>query len=516
YFDAALLVEVLLRDDVPYLLRRAQGLGLPILPLDEHGDRLRFHPLWRELLLRGISDTIDQETLLALHSRFGHALEARGDLEAALDHYASAGATDDLARALRERAWPLLQSPRRDTIRRWLEQLPSGARENDADLLYIWGMSQVAAEPTQAMAAIDRAAELFHEAARFDRELRALADLAALMFWQAQPAQFVAICVRAVRAASRVRDAWSRGATLTCVTAMLHIKGRYTAALRIAGRAAAHPLNPAWHWLLAMIVSTIDNQLGRPAEALAAIESALQLSQVDQDDRLRQNLLRQRALALYEQGQTAEALTLALDAHRHLGDYYRGGVIASSAAQLALLLALQGRVDEATTYVVQARATFHELGALSQLVSLQVIELYAQFTRGQEAHARAAVGGVLRRLQDAGEPVPDLRLWLLLVLVLGESGEHARALALAQDTTRQMHQQGYRLFLAIAQLYCAYLAGLCGDEAARREALLQGWELAAADDLHFLPLLPNAALHDVATAALREGIAIDVVGHVLR
>jgi LuxR family transcriptional regulator, maltose regulon positive regulatory protein len=516
YFDAALLGEVLLRDDVPYLLRRAQALGLPILPLDEQGDRLRFHPLWRELLLRGLHDMIDAETLAALHSRFGRALEARGDLEAALDHYASAGATDDLARALRERAWPLLQSPRRDTIRRWLEQLPSGTREHDPELLYIWGMSQIAAEPDQATAAIERAAELYRQAGRSDRELRALADLAALLFWQVRPTDFVTLCVRAVRAANRVRDAWSRGATLACVTAMLYSKGRYTAALRIARRASAHPLSPAWRWLLSMIVAAIDVQLGRPDEALAAIEAALQLQQVDQDDQLRQNLLRQRAMALYEQGQVAEALALALDAHRHLGDYYRSGVTGFSAQQLAFLLALEGRVDEAATYVAQARAAFHEMGAQAPLAGLQAIEVYAQFARGQDTRARAAAGSVLRRLQEAGGDAPDLRLWLLLVLVLGESGEHKRALALALDIASQMRRQGYHLFLAVAELYGAYLAGACGDAAARREALRRGWELIASDDMRFLPMLPAAALRDVALAALREGVAVEAVGRVLR
>jgi ATP/maltotriose-dependent transcriptional regulator MalT/DNA-binding SARP family transcriptional activator len=516
YFDAALLGEVLLREDVPYLLRRAQALGLPILPLDEQGDRLRFHPLWREMLLRGLSDTIDAETLAALHGRLGRALEARGDLEAALDHYASAGATGDLARALRERAWPLLLSPRRDTIRRWLEQLPAGMRERDPELLYIWGMSQVAAEPDQATAAIEGAAELYHQAGRFDRELRALADLAALLFWQARAADFVALCVRAVRAANRVRDAWSRGATLACVTALLYTKGRYAAALRVARRADAHPLSPSWRWLLSMIVAAIDVQLGRPDEAVAAIEAALLLPQVDQDDRLRQNLLRQRAMALYEQGQVAEALALALAAHRHLGDYYRTGVTSFSAQQLAFMLALEGRVDEAATYVAQARAAFHEMGAQAPLAGLQAIEVYAQFVRGQDSRARAAAGSVLRRLQEAGGDTPDLRLWLLLALVFGESGEHQRALALAQDIAQQMRRQGYHLFLAVAELYSAYLAGACGDTAARREALRRGWELVAAGDVRFLPMLPAAALRDVALAALREGVAVEAVGRVLR
>ncbi|MEP7189066.1 MAG: transcriptional regulator, partial [Roseiflexaceae bacterium] len=185
-FDAVLLTEVLGRDDVGYLLGRAQALGLPILPLDEHGDLLRFHPLWREMLLRTDNrrpTTDDRQssadddqpgnighrasegaTLAQLHRRFGSVLEARGDLEEALGHYAAAGAADELARALRQRAWPLLQSPRRDSVRGWLEQIPPDLRENDAELLYMWGYSQIAAAPAQAITAIEHAAERFRQA----------------------------------------------------------------------------------------------------------------------------------------------------------------------------------------------------------------------------------------------------------------------------------------------------------------------------------------------------------------
>src|SRR5439155_12971172 len=136
--------------------------------------------------------------------------------------------------------------------------------------------------------AIERAAGLYHQEGLFQRELRALADLAALLFWQAPPVVFIAICMRAVRIADRVRDTWSRGATRVCVTAMLYGKGRYVAALRVARQATAQPLNPAWRWLLAMIVSSINCQLGRPREALATIDEAMQLPQVEYDDRLRQ------------------------------------------------------------------------------------------------------------------------------------------------------------------------------------------------------------------------------------
>ncbi len=519
-FDAALLAEVLQRDDVAYLLGRAQALGLPVLPLDERGDQLRFHPLWRELLLRTEERpaTSDVETFNAaeLHRRFGNALEARGDLEEALSHYANAGATTELAQALRRHAWPLLQSPRRNMVRRWLEQLPLTVRENDSELLYMWGYSQIVYNPDQAVITIEQASDRYHQASQYERELRALADLTALLYLRGRPPNFIANCVRAVRAANLSRDSWSRGAALVCVTAMLESKGRYLAALRVARQAAGLPLSPTWQWLKAMIVASINNQLGLPADALSTIDEALQLPQVDHDDRLRQNLLRLRAFAMFLQGQISESSALALEAHRYLGDYYRDGSASLSARQLALLLMLQGRVDEATTYVAQARAAFHDSGALAPLSSLQAIELYGMLQRGQVAKASAAVGVVLHRLDEAEGQEPDLRLRLLLAIILGEGDQTARALALTQELASQMQQRGYRLFLACAQLYSAYLAGLSGDAATRQSALQTGWALFAADKQRFLPLLPPAALRDVVVAGLQAGTAPDSVGMVLR
>ena len=455
-------------------------------------------------------------SLKDLHRRFGNALEARGDLEEALGHYASAGATVELAQALRRHARPLLQSPRRDVVRRWLEQLPAAVRENDSDLLYMWGYSQIVYNPDQAVIAIEQASDRYHQAGQYERELRALADLTALLYLRGRPPNFIANCVRAVRAANLARDPWSRGAALVCVTAMLDFKGRYLAALRVARQVAALPLSPAWQWLKTMIVASINNLLGLPADALSAIDETLQLPQMDHDDRLRQNLLRLRAFAMFLQGQIGESTTLALDAHRYLGDYYHDGSASLSARQLAFLLVLQGRVDEASTYVAQARAAFHDTGALAPLSSLQAIELYGMLQRGQGAKACAAVGAVLHRLDEAEGQERDLRLRLLLAIVLGEGGQVARALTLTQEIAGQMQRQGYRLFLACAQLYAAYLAGLTSDTTTRQNTLHSGWGLFDADKQSFLPLQPPAALRDVVVAALRTSFTPASVGVVLR
>lgn len=514
-FDADLLTEALERDDVDYLLGRAVALGLPVAPLDQRGNKMRFHPLWRELLLRDLPELHDSESLRMLHRRFGRAFKNRGELEAAFEHYAQAEAIDELARTLRECAWPLLRTPQRELVRRWLGRLPATIRDVDAELQHMWGVSLVAFDPAQAITTIERAIDLYRRDKLYGRELRALADLVAVLGWQTRPNDLVALCVRAIRAANRVRDPWSQGAARVCVSAILYSKGRFTAALRVARQALSYPLNTTWHWLLALTVGSICAEAGRPAEALAMLDQALETPHVDLDDRLRQNLLRLRAMALYELGQTTEALTLAIQAHRHLSDYYRGSVVGTSAMHLAMLLMLQGRVDEGMTYLAQARAAIHGTGALGSLASLQVLEVYSVLMRGQMTNAPGAVGSVVRRLQEPSPLGSDFRLWLLMVIVLGESGNEQRALDLLDSTIAHMQARGYRLFLACAYLYRAWLIG-SSDPAAHRTALEQGWTLMEADNLHYLPLLSNKVIAQVARAGLRADIAPATIGGVLR
>jgi len=156
------------------------------------------------------------------------------------------------------------------------------------------------------------------------------------------------------------------------------------------------------------------------------------------------------------------------------------------------------------------------MGALEPLASLQAIELYAQLLRGQTLRARTAVPSLLRRLDETEGSAQDLQLRLLLALVLGEGGDPQRALTLTREIATHMEQQGYRLFLTSAQFYLAYLAGLCGDKPTRDAALHAGWALVAADNQHFIPMLPPAALRDVVIAALHEQLVPPAISQLLR
>lgn len=514
-FDSDLLAEVLQSEDVNYLLQRARVLGLPILPLDEQGIRMRFHPLWRELLLRSTVSELDDIGLRVLQRRFGQVFESRGDLESAIEHYVAARDTTDLIRALRERAWPLLRTPRRDTVRRWIEQLPLNVREREPDLLHIYGLSMASTDAIAAQQVLRRAVDLYDEARMYEREMRALGDLAAILFWQTRPGENEWLPQRVCMLANRLRDDWSIGASRVCVSAMLFGRGRETGALKVARQAATFPLNPAWRWMLSMLVAGISTKLGRPVEAIAAIDDALGLSSIDLDDRLRQNLLRLKGLALYQQGLVSDGIGLSLEAQQHLSEYDQHIMVAYSAGQLGLLFTLQGRIDESITYLAQARTLYSSFGETVALAQLNVVELYATFLRGHQP-MDGDLNGALRRLQDTAGKSPDLRMWLLLAILYGESGNTQRALTLTLDIVRQMQACGYRQYLACAWLYVAYLAGQVGDAALEEESLRAGWGLMVADDHRYLPMLPNAVVSQVARAALLARIEGPTVGYVLR
>lgn len=534
--EGPIIAEALPLPEAEQLLAHSLQLGLPIAAGegDDSGRSYRFHPLWQRLLRERAEQLLSQKELTALNQRYGAAFERRGHLDAALTHYAAAGDDQSIARALREQAWPLINTPQRDTIRAWIGRLPATLRDGDPELLHMWGQSLAMSSGAQALDAISRAAELYRAQGNAQRELRALSDMAALIFWEDRPADFAAICLRAVRAANHSRDAWARGAAMASVAALLYSRGRYAAALRVAGHAARHPRGTFWQWLLAVIVSSIQIQQGYPAAALATISAALEIPQVDRDDRLRQNLLRLQAMALYFQGQILEATGAALDAHRRLGDFSNQGVIGGSALFLALLMLDQGRPEEAATYLARARATANRIGASALLARVQVLDAYSMLKADQPAQAAETAANLLRQMRGAdavGErtrdpasdespfatlATHDLWMQLLLLVALGEGGEDERATALADELVGEMTRRGDGLFLALARFYRASLAQRHGNAELSDADMRAAWQICEEHGFGYLPFLPPATIEAAAAQDLQVGVATRVVGEVLR
>lgn len=540
--DSALLTEVLGLSGSEQLLDRSVQLGLPITPVDSGEDSVRsyrFHPLWQRLLYERAEQLLSRDELNELHRRFGEAFERRRRLELALNHFAAVGDEAAMARALSKLGWPLVETPQRDNIRAWLERVPIELREADPELLHMWGWSMAVSSPEQALNVISQAAELYRRSGNAQRELRALSDMAALIFWEDRPADFAAVCIRAVYASNRARDAWSRGAALASVVALLYSRGRYAAALRVAAHAARHPRSTFWQWLLAMIVASIQIQQGYPAAALATIATGLEMPRVDRDDRQRQNLLRLQAIALYLQGQLNDAAGVALDAHRRLSDYANESVIGVSAAILALLVLEQSHDEEAATYLGRARSVANRSGSGALLARVQILDAYTLLRSDQAAQAAQAASNLLRqaRLASAeavGERIPrrtmllagdgpftalgthDLWMQLFLLIALGEGGDQERAVALADDLISAMGQRGDGLFLAVARFYRAHLAARRGDVERAESLVGAAWQICDDHGFGFLPILPQATIEWAAAQSLQLGLTSRAVGEVLR
>lgn len=519
-FDAALLGEVLREPLAAALIERIRELGLPLTPIDEGNGAgslptYRFHPLWRRLLRDQGMRTRNLTVLADMHRRYGMVFEQKGDIEPALHHYAIAGDPESQARVLREQAWPLIDTPQREVIRRWIEQLPALVRDQDAELLHMWGWSQASLSPTHAFEAISRAADRYESQGAYQRELRALSDLAALLFWDERPHEFAAVCVRTVRAANRVRDAWARGTALVSVVALLYSKGRFGAALRVARQAAMRPRSTFWQWLLALIVASIHVQRGHPGSALAAITEALAVPQIDRDDRLRQNLNVQQAMALYQLGQVNEASEVALIAQRRLSDVGNDGEVGAASAVLALTLLEQGRIVEAATYLSRARTIANRSGAAALLARVQILDCYALVRAGQAAQAAQAAIDILHQIPQEGS-AHDLWLELFLLTALGEGGELERASALGESLAGRMERRYHALFLAIVQIYRGTLAARRGDPETSVALLRSGWSLADDNNFTYLPILPSGVLIESVGQAIRDGMARSAVSGVLR
>ncbi len=525
-FHPSLLDEALGVNDSAQLIEQAIMLGLPLtVDTDSvNGERVfRFHPLWQRLLADRALTRFDRVFVRDLHERFGMTLARHNQLEAALRHLAETGKPAAIAYVLREYAWPLIDSPQRESLRNWIERLPPEVRERDPDLLHMQGWSLFNTDRERALQLIERAVEQYRLAGASAQELRALRDMAVLLFWADTPDRFAAVCRQVIAAAMRVNDPWSRGAALVGLTALLYSRGRFRAALRVARWADRHPLSVLWQWLLAVLRASIYTQQGLPAEALAAIQAALELPRIDRNDMLRQSLLLLQVMALYQQGQSEAALDQAQECYYRLNDYAPGSLLTGNAALiLALLLIEHDRLEEAATYLQRARQVMADLDARLLGLRLRIVEIYLLLRSRQLA---AAANQSLALWQELREPVEDndslpgnrdfqpfraQDRWILslLLIALGESGEHEQALNMAHYLVATSEQRSAGLFQALVHVYRAYLIAQRQPESPTIEAdLCAACAICDRAGVESLPFLPQQAMLWAITTALRLGLS---------
>jgi LuxR family transcriptional regulator, maltose regulon positive regulatory protein len=106
------------------ILAELERRQLFIVPLDDERHWYRYHHLFADLLRARLRHGVGAEAVAALHRRASAWYEAQGLIEEAIQHALAAGAPEEAARLVEQRAEALLIGSEMATLRRWIERLP--------------------------------------------------------------------------------------------------------------------------------------------------------------------------------------------------------------------------------------------------------------------------------------------------------------------------------------------------------------------------------------------------------
>ncbi|HEU4941755.1 MAG TPA: tetratricopeptide repeat protein [Gaiellaceae bacterium] len=119
--SADLCNEVLERTDSARRLEALERANFFVVPLDHNREWYRYHRLFRDMLRLEL-DRREPDLAPALHARAASWCERNGQPEAAIEHVAATGDTDELARLVSTFALPFYRSGRVVTVEGWLRR----------------------------------------------------------------------------------------------------------------------------------------------------------------------------------------------------------------------------------------------------------------------------------------------------------------------------------------------------------------------------------------------------------
>ena len=157
-FTPELCDEIRQTSDSGDLLGRCRAANLFVVDLDTTGTRCRLHALFAQLLRARLAAR-DPERLSALHERASKASEARGDVPAAVDHAAAAGATDRIGELLAQYASRMVHRGQIDTLEHWISLLRGAGGPSPEMSLGLTASLCLSGHPSEAGRVLDRLGE---------------------------------------------------------------------------------------------------------------------------------------------------------------------------------------------------------------------------------------------------------------------------------------------------------------------------------------------------------------------
>jgi DNA-binding SARP family transcriptional activator len=117
----------------------------------------QYHALFREYLLERAAEAFREEEIASIRKKASALLSAGGDFENATALSISAKDWPATVRLIRTHAPSLLSQGRSETVKDWLDNLPSGLVEADGDLLYFKGLCLAVTDPARGLESLEKA-----------------------------------------------------------------------------------------------------------------------------------------------------------------------------------------------------------------------------------------------------------------------------------------------------------------------------------------------------------------------
>ena len=316
---------------------------------------VRYHPLFRALLLRRGEQRGEPARRAALQARLASALQEAGRPADAIEHWFAADEPAQAAGAIAA-AGATLTRTAPERVLGWLARLPESERARP-ELALLEGSTVNAAgtEPTRAIALLRAAVDGF--AARRDAALEWLARflLVDALIWSGSPESVIALA-DGFDGPAATGLATAPATALVAAVALAQL-GRIVEAQALAVRVFAHPEGAAWAARCAWQGLFVHLPAGRLDDALAAVDDDLR--DFPREDPLMSLAypLAYRAQVLEERGEEDAALAAGDACEAEVRRTALGGFVVSLVcARRANLLARRGLLGEATAEIERAEA----------------------------------------------------------------------------------------------------------------------------------------------------------------
>lgn len=290
------------------------ALDAGLLTSDE--GRVAMHDLWREWFVERLRSRRVEDAWTRMQTAVGRALEAAGESERSLDHYAAAiespNARAAVVRLLSTEADRWVSLGHRHGVERALARMTDADRADAPALQALEGLLLSGRDPDRAIHHLQAAATAYREAGNTRAEFMCLHELSVVAINENRMEEVWTVFRRALGLRRVVLDPVLRGFVVMALGQGSMLLGRYRAALRLCATALTYDHDPRERGGIVIVQTSIQAQSGAWDASLQGIADLMSRAEQRQHGITYCGVETARCAILSARGEDVEAVDASL------------------------------------------------------------------------------------------------------------------------------------------------------------------------------------------------------------